>query len=426
MLNLDVILRLIRDIEDVKLFSELYYDLSKRKLDSEDDVANAKLKMNFCKDKVIAVSHYVDEQFRDLNAKQMNVGNAMDAIGKLGEQTRILENAAMKKLALKGKMESLFEEYRKGRFTFFQYTEMKMRILQGKTQEQWEDLLEGTMYDSLTKIKPLNKLIFNALYSEDRHELLRIEAEPARILDDEVESVPESIVPTPTITEPKKGTVKPIFELKIPKPPEYISTLQKKPVQLPAIVESPVEGMIGAKEIISTPEARAALPEPPAPQYHEQEERRTIEKLHEVALTNPNHGAHHDTISFDPREIAAREKEAEVEKEESRKEIIPKVVLPQMSDPVEEDVETPTGSLAEPLDDNDPYVRWLVDSGREEEEDRIDRLISELKSQPIETEAKIKVVQELTTKLEKIKEKKQESKPLDPRMLEESVDEYEF
>lgn len=425
MLNPDVILRLIRDLEDVKLFGELYYDLSNRKLLSEDDVANAKLKMNFCKDKVIAVSHYVDEQLKELHAKPMNVGTTMDALGKLGEQVRILEGAAMKRIALKGKMESLFEEYRRGRFTFFQYTEMKMRILQGKTQEQWEDLLEGTMYDSLSKIKPLNKLVFNALYTEDRHELLSMEAEPVHIPEQQIEPAPGTAVQK-QVAEQSREAAKPRIELPAPRPPEPASIAEKKPVQIPAIVESPVEKMMReAKDIISSSGSSSSLPAPPAPKYHEQEERGTIESLHEVALTNPKHEKHVDPTRFSTEALVASQKKAEIAEEEARKEA-PKVVMPEIPNHIEENMESPTGSLAAPLGDDDPYVRWLVDSGREEEEDRIDRLIKELKSQPIETEAKIKVVQELTTKLEKIKEKKEESKPLDPRMLEESVDEYEF
>lgn len=421
-MNSDNVLRLVRDIEDVKLFGELYYELSVRKMSSQEELDEVRIKMSFCKDKVVAISHAVNQHLSDVHGKAMFVNNVVDGLKQLGEQARILENSVMKRISLKAKIDSLFEEYYKGRLTFFQFTEMKMRLLQGRTQEQWMNLLDGLIDDSVSKIQPLNKLAFDAMSKETLYNRLKMEATPIHVPERQI--VPAMQVPL-VVPRPEakidSDVPRPKFVLPSPRSPmQEGKSFDIRTVPMPAKTAALVSTSMG-------------MPMPPRP--HVEEKAWSI--LEHIKEIMPHNAGKIEVTAAKPVETKPEQKaelpqpqtEAPKPKMTPRHEwpIAPKIEEPDLKKFAQE-LEGPiSGNLADPLDADDPYVKWLHESGRQEEEERIDRLISELKSQPIETEAKIKVVEELKAQLEKLKQKKDiVGQPLDPTMLEEGHEEYDF
>lgn len=107
-------------------------------------------------------------------------------------------------------VESLFQEYQRGRYTYFQYERELKKILKDKTREEWVEYYNAYLYSLLKSVEAYNDQIFYEAYQDRRFE----------------EAGKEEVLVTEKVTE--KRVVQPVAAVSFKK---EIVELQKKAVE---------------------------------------------------------------------------------------------------------------------------------------------------------------------------------------------------
>ncbi len=138
--------------------------------------------------------------------------------------------------------ERAFDDYQRGKLTYFQYEKTQERLLKGKTKEEWVNYYNAYVLSLLKRIETYNSQIFYDAYNDEGYKELQLGApfkKPVVVVDEDAEYTPEP-----------ESVAKKAHAVKAKPGPEAKPKAHKKKVKKegPVAVEEPGPVLVKAKE----------------------------------------------------------------------------------------------------------------------------------------------------------------------------------